>query len=115
MRFVTAPEVKRWLYRCISRQASDHELYPGQDFQFEALERLADYMQGLPDDDERFTRLANAGLTTDQDRSTTCLQSRCASFGPGLYFGDDPDAWLNEYVNAEVSGLTDQHRIQRPS
>lgn len=109
---MTAPEVKRWLYRCISRDASSQELHGlDQKSHFEALDRLAGYMQQLPDDDERFMRLADAGLETDQDLLTACLASRCASFGPGLYFGDDPDAWLTEYVGAEVSALTGRHRI----
>lgn len=69
------------------------------------MERLADYVQHLPDEDERFVCLADAGLETDGDRPTSCLGSRCVSFGPGLYFGDDPDAWLTEYVRAEVSTL----------
>jgi hypothetical protein len=111
---MAAPEVKRWLHRCICRLASEHELYPGQEFQVEPMERLADYVQHLRDDDERFVRLAKAGLDTDQDRATTCLQSRCASFGPGLYFGHDPDALLTEYSWAEVADLTGhQHRAQR--
>jgi hypothetical protein len=67
-------------------------------------------VQQLPDDDERFARLADAGLDPDQDRPTTCLQSRCASFGPGLYFGNDPDAWLTENVQAEAAQLTGRFR-----
>lgn len=109
---MTGPEVKRWLYRCISGDASSEEFFGvDQKPHFEALDRLADHVQHLPDDDERFVRLANAGLQTDGDRPTSCLASRCASFGPDLYFGDDPDAWLTEYTGAEVSTLTGQHRI----
>lgn len=103
---MTSPEVKQWLYRCISRYAADSELFPGQEFQFEAMERLADYVQQLPDGDQRFVRLASAGFQRDRDLPTTCLGSRCMSFGPGLYFGNDPDAWLTEYIGAEVSQLS---------
>jgi hypothetical protein len=111
MRPVTGADVKHWLYQCISRDASSEELYgPDQKPHFEALDKLADYVQQLPDDDERFIRLADAGLETG-DRPTSCLASRCASFGPGLYFGNDPDAWLTEYVGTEASTLTGQHRI----
>ena len=103
-----ASEVKRWLYRCISRDASSEELFGSdQKPHFEALDRLADYVQRLPDDDERFIRLAGAGLETDQDLATACLASRCASFGPG----NDPDAWLTEYIGVEVSTLTGRYRI----
>lgn len=108
---MSGSEVRQWLYRCIKAYASDGELFPGQEVQFEAIERLADYVQQLPDDDERFVRLAGAGFRTDSGLPTSCLGSRCMSFGPGLYFGNDPDAWLTEYVSAEVSTLTGRSRI----
>jgi len=43
---VTGGEVKRWLYRCISQDASTEELFGAdQKHHFEALERLADFVQ----------------------------------------------------------------------
>jgi hypothetical protein len=119
MRLVTAADVKRWLYRCISGDASNQELFEaGADDvrpHFEALDQLANYVQQLPDDDERFIRLADAGLETDGDRPTSCLASRCANFGPGWYFGNDPDAWLTEYSRSECSMVTRHARGRESS
>lgn len=98
--------MKRWLSRCISRDASTEDLHGAdQKRHFEALERLADYVQQLPDDDGRFVRIADAGFQADGDTPTACLGSRLSSFGPGLYFGNDPDAWLTEYSRAEMSAV----------
>lgn len=103
---MTGGEVKRWLCRYISREASSEALFGADQKQrYEALERLADFVQQLPEEDERFVRLAESGFEADGDTPTSCLASRCASYGPNLYLGNDPDAWLTEYSRAERSTL----------
>jgi hypothetical protein len=88
---ITAPELKRWLYRYISEFAGEHEDSAGQvpgDQHYHrtsaaALERLAEYVQPLPDDDERLVRLA-AAYPQHQiiaELASPNLQAHCASPG----------------------------------
>ena len=117
---MTAPELKGWLYRYISAYAGQHEDYAGQvpgdrfyPASAAALDRLAEHVQNLPDDDERLTRLA-AAYPEHQPLSELPiggnLGMRCAGLGPGLQFGDDPDQWVSDYVETEVGMLRRLHR-----
>jgi hypothetical protein len=109
---LTATELKRWLYRYISEYAGTHEDYAGQvsgDQHYsrsaEALDRLANHVQHLPDDDERLVRLAAAfpkHWSLDNFPVGGNLQARCAGFGPGLWAGNDPDQFISDYVETEI-------------
>jgi hypothetical protein len=112
---MTAPELKGWLYRYISACAGEHQDYAGQvpgDRHYPdsaaALDRLAEHVQNLPDDDERFARLAAASPERVSFADIPVggnLGTRCAGFGPGLWCGDDPDQWVSDYVESEVGML----------
>jgi hypothetical protein len=62
----------------------------------------------LSDDDARLVALAAAypnDHVTDDFPVGGNLQARCAGFGPNLWAGDDPDAWVSEYVRSEVAAM----------
>ncbi len=109
---VTASTLKAWLYRHVSEMAAwNHAQALDRDGStaiysesFEALDRLAAYVLGLPDDDPRLTMLATAyppHRTLDELASFN-LEGRCASFGPHGYSGNNPSLWLSEYVHSEL-------------
>jgi hypothetical protein len=112
---IRATELKGWLYRYISEYAAAHENHAGQvpgDLHYSAaaraLERLAEHVQNLPDDDPRLVELADAFpayWSLDELPIGENLRARCAAFGPGLWAGDDPDQWVSDYVQTELVTL----------
>lgn len=97
---ITAFEFKRWLFRHISTFAGEHELHYG--LSAEGLEKLANHVRDLPDDDERFAELAAA---YPDDWSFDQLPVGGDLTLTHYKLEDDPDEVVSQYVETELAAL----------
>ena len=103
---MTVAEIKRALADYIERSG---DYYPDLT---RPLHGLAAYVLALPDDDARLVELAVAYTTRYAVEDFPVggnLGARCGGFGRGLWAGEDPARWVDEYVKSEVAA------IRRPS